>query len=296
VRKDIFTLIKKLEALIINQNDIQRFIKAIKDNSEYDFSNYAPKSFYRRVEKLLEDYETDIYDLIDKIYEGDAKFIQQIINHLTVNTTELFRDPKVWHAIRYRIFPKLKDKEKINIWHPGCSSGQEVYSMLILLNEAGLIDRTNVYGSDINTDMLEKAQRGEYSYRLNIEYFQNFDEVVRKNPHDYEDYKNVPYTKYFDLDPLNDIIRVKPFLKEKATFIKHDLVSLKNPFNKPFDLIVCRNVLIYFNRTLQNQVIHFFYDNLEYPGFLVLGYHESILGPESYNFHKHGYYYAKKLN
>ncbi len=281
--------------MTLNQNDIYNFIKAIKDNSEYDFSQYAPKSFYRRVEKLLEDFEIDIYDLIDKINDGDAKFIQKIVNHLTVNTTELFRDPKVWHAIRYRIIPKLRKNDTINIWHPGCSSGQEVYSMLILLNEEGLLDRTNIYGTDINTEMLDKATRGEYSYRLNVEYFQNFDEVIRKNPHNYEEYHNVPYTKYFDIDPVNDLIKVKPFLKEKAKFAKHDITKLNNPFGKKFDMIVCRNVLIYFNRNLQSNVINFFYDHLEFPGYLILGYHESIIGPESYKFHKHGYYYAKKL-
>ncbi len=281
--------------MIINQNDIHNFIKAIKENSEYDFSQYAPKSFYRRVEKLLEDFETDIYDLIDRIQEGDANFIQKIVNHLTVNTTELFRDPKVWHSIRYRILPKLRNNEVINIWHPGCSSGQEVYSMLILLNEEGLLDRANVYGTDINTEVLDKATKGEYSYRLNVEYFQNFDEVIRKNPHNYEEYRNVPYTKYFDIDPVNDIIRVKPFLKEKAKFIKHDITKLNNPFGKQFDIILCRNVLIYFNRTLQSKVINFFYDHLPFPGYLILGYHESIIGPESYKFHKHGYYYAKKI-
>ena len=281
--------------LILNQNDIYNFIKALKENSEYDFSQYAPKSFFRRVEKLIEDFGQDIYDIIDQIYEGDKSFIQRIVNHLTVNTTELFRDPKVWHAIRYRILPKLKDNDTINVWHPGCSSGQEVYSMLILLNEEGLLERANIYGTDINTEMLDKASRGEYSYRLNVEYLQNFDEVIRKNPHNYEDYKNVPYSKYFDIDTVNDIIRVKSFLKEKAKFVKHDITKLTNPFGKEFDLIVCRNVLIYFNRTLQSKVINLFYGNLLFPGYLVLGYHESIIGPESYNFHKHGYFYAKKI-
>ncbi len=281
--------------MTLNQNDIYNFIKAIKENSDYDFSQYAPKSFFRRVEKLLEDYNTDIYDLIDKINDGNANFIQKIVNHLTVNTTELFRDPKVWHSIRYGILPKLKDNDVINIWHPGCSSGQEVYSMLILLNEEGLLDRANVYGTDINTEILDKATKGEYSYRLNIEYFQNFDDVIRKNPHNYEEYRNVPYSKYFGIDPINDIIRVKPFLKKKAKFIKHDITTLTNPFGKQFDMIVCRNLLIYFNRALQSKVINLFYRHLQFPGYLVLGYHESIIGPESYKFHKHGYYYAKKL-
>ncbi len=279
----------------LQPSEIQLFIKALKETSEYDFSQYALNSFTRRVEKLLETLNTDIISLIDEIYNGDKNFIQKIVNEITVNTTELFRDPKVWQSIRYRILPKLKNKDVINIWHPGCSSGQEVYSMLILLYEEGLFDKTNIYGSDINTDMLEIAVKGEFSYRLNIEYLQNFDEVIRKNPFNYEQINDVPYSKYFDIDSINDVIRVKPFLREKPVFIKHNLVSLTNPFEKKFDIIVCRNVLIYFNRELQAKVINFFHRHLNFPGYLVLGYHETILGPESLNFHKHGYYFAKKI-
>ena len=276
--------------------EIKLFIKALKEVSEYDFSEYALNSLKRRVEKLVEDFQMDILEIIDKIYQGDQNFIQRVVNEITVTTTEFFRDPKVWQAVRYRILPKFRNYQTINIWHPGCSSGQEVYSMLILLNEEGLLEKANVYGSDINTDTLEQAKKGEYSYRLNIEYLQNFDEVIRKNPYNYEEYRDIPYTKYFELDPINDIIRVKPFLKEKPVFIKHNLVTLTNPFEKKFDIIMCRNVLIYFNRSLQSKVLNFFYKNLNYPGYLILGYHESILGPESLNFFKYGYYYAKKIN
>ena len=281
--------------MTLNQNDIYAFIKALKENSEYDFSQYAPKSFFRRVEKLIEDFGEDIYEIIEKINEGDKDYIQRIVNQLTVNTTEFFRDPKVWHVIRYQILPKLRQNDKINIWHPGCSSGQEVYSMLILLNEKGLLDLANVYGSDINTEMLNMATKGEYSYRLNVEYLQNFDEVIRKNPYNYQEYRNVPYSKYFHIDPINDIIEVKPFLRKKAKFIKHDITKLNNPFDTSFDLIVCRNLLIYFNRNLQSKVINFFYNSLIYPGYLVLGYHESILSADAYNFHRQNYYYAKKI-
>ncbi len=280
---------------MLSPEQIKLFIRALKYNSEYDFSDYAPKSFARRVEKLLEDLQIDFYELIDKIEDGDPNFIQFVVNNITVNTTELFRDPKVWQAIRYRILPKLKNNDVINIWHPGCSSGQEVYSMMILLNEEGLLDKSNLYGTDINTEMLEIARKGEYSYRLNVEYLQNFDQVINKNPYDYKEVGSVPYSKYFEIDPINDIIRVKPFLREKAVFVKHNLVSLTNPFEKQFDMIVCRNVLIYFNRNLQTKVINLFHRSLKYPGYLVLGYHETILDPESMGFFKHGYYFAKKL-
>ncbi len=280
--------------MIIQESEIFELIEAIKAVSDYDFSEYAPRSFARRVEKILEDYNLTIDKLIRKVYASDQAFVQELVNDITVNTTELFRDPKVWHAIRYRILPKLKNYEVINIWHPGSSTGQEVYSMLILLYEEGLFDKVNVYASDINTKVLETARKGEYSYRLNIEYLQNFDEVIRRNPFNYEEYRDVPYTKYFEIDQINDKIKVKPFLREKPVFVKHDLVKGTNPFGRKFDIILCRNVLIYFQRSLQEKTVRFFHKNLNYPGFLVLGLHESILGSESLLYHKHGYYYAKK--
>ncbi len=102
--------------------------------------------------------------------------------------------------------------------------------MLILLNELGLLDRANVYASDINTKALEIAQKGEYIYRFNIEYLQNFDEVIRRNPYNFEEYNNVPYTKYFDIDQEKDKISIKAFLRDKTVFKHHDLVKRRKYF------------------------------------------------------------------
>lgn len=280
---------------MIPKDNINILIKVLFKVNDYDFSEYSEKSFNRRIDKILSDYRLTINELIREIKKSDPIFIERLIADITVNTTELFRNPPVWHSVKYRILPKLKDNETIDIWHAGCSTGQEVYSMMILLNEMDLLDRVNIYASDLNIKALENAVKGEYIYRFNIEYLHNFDEVIRKNPYNFEEYNNIPYSKYFDIDQINDTIKIKEFLKNKVIFKKHDLVKRENIFNKKFDVIMCRNVLIYFNLALQAKVLKFFFQNLKFPGYLVLGYHESILGNEANLFHKKHYYYTKKL-
>ncbi|MDF1547896.1 MAG: hypothetical protein P1P88_08730, partial [Bacteroidales bacterium] len=189
----------------VTQDDINRIIYAIKANSTYDFSNYSVKSFTRRIEKSLFDFKLDITGLI-KMIKSDAGFIDNLVKNITVNTTELFRDPKAWQTLRYRILNQFAENRKINIWHAGCSTGQEVYSMLILLNELGLLDKANVFATDINEDVLKTAKAGEYTYRFNLEYFENFDKVIRENPFNFDVYNDIPYSRYFEIDKINDSI------------------------------------------------------------------------------------------
>lgn len=274
-------------------DDIYRTIAAIKSNSNYDFSNYSIKSFTRRIEKAMFDFKLDIDKLIKQI-KTDNQFIEALIKNITVNTTELFRDPKAWHTLRYKVFNQLNDNRKINIWHAGCSTGQEVYSMLILLNELGLLEKANIFASDINEDVLRTAKAGEYTYRFNLEYFENFNKVIRENPFNYEVEYDVPYSKYFEIDKVNDLIKVHDFLRKRPVWIKHDLVNEGNIFNTKFDLIVCRNVLIYFNTDLQSHVFETFYQSLFRKGILMIGIHESIIGPLSNSFVKSGLIYIKK--
>jgi chemotaxis protein methyltransferase CheR len=279
--------------MVITNNDIEFVINTIKTISHYDFSEYSIKSFTRRIEKILIDYKLEIPTFIDKI-KTQPLFLEKVVKDITVNTTELFRDPMVWQNLRYRVIPKLLEKSRINIWHAGCSTGQEVYSMLILLNEMNLLDRSNIFASDLNTDVIETAKKGEYVYRFNIEYLENFNQVIRQNPYNFDEFYDVPYSKYFDIDKVKDILSIKPFLLKKVVYKKHDLVKEGNAFNNKFDLIMCRNVLIYFNNDLQNHIFDLFYDCLYSKGTLVLGIHESILGPKASKFNKKGLVYIKK--
>ena len=161
-------------------------------------------------------------------------------------------------------------------------------------NELGLFDKVQVYATDISNNVLEKAPKGVYRYRFNIEYLNNFDKAIKENPYNNKEY-DVPYSKYFDINKSKDTINMKPFLQKKPAWLKHDLVFDKNIFNTKFDIIMCRNVLIYFSTQLQNKVLHLFYDCLHKDGYLVLGMQESILGPLLTKFEKTGMVYRKKV-
>ncbi len=279
--------------MVLGEQHINELNETFRLVSDYDFSDYSEKSLLRRIEKILSDESMSFQELILKL-KTDRVFLEHVVKEITVNTTELFRDPKIWHIIKYQILKKLQEKETLNIWHVGCSSGQEVYSMNILLHEAGLADRTKLYGTDINGDMLARAQEGRYPFRFNLEYLDNFKQVVQINPLNYEDFNDVPFSKYFEIDELNDTIKVREILKSNVEFKKHNLVNQDNLFKIKFDMILCRNVLIYFNVRLQNKLFHTFSDNLLRKGYLILGAHESILGPEVFGLIKHGNYYIKK--
>ncbi|NJO88304.1 MAG: hypothetical protein HC831_04535 [Chloroflexia bacterium] len=142
----------------VTLDDIQRIIAAIRTSSTYDFRNYSIKSFTRRIEKALFDFKLNVANLIKKI-KSEPDFIESLVKNITVNTTELFRDPKAWQTLRYRILNQFGENRKINIWHAGCSTGQEVYSMLILLNELGMLEKANIFATDINEDVLKIAKR-----------------------------------------------------------------------------------------------------------------------------------------
>jgi chemotaxis protein methyltransferase CheR len=166
--------------------------------------------------------------------------------------------------------------------------------MLILLNELDLLDRANVFATDINEDVLAIAKVGEYTYRFNLEYFENFNKVIRENPFNYEINNDIPHSKYLEIDKKNDIIKVHDFLRKKPVWLKHDLVTEGNIFNTKFDLILCRNVLIYFNTELQSKVFETFYQSLFRQGVLMIGIHESIIGPMTNSFNKSGLLYIRK--
>lgn len=278
---------------MVTNEDAARLITAIKMSSTYDFTDYSDKSFCRRIEKILLDNNMELNQLILKIGK-DKDFLEQMVKDITVNTTELFRNPEMWQTLRYQILPKFKKNRSIFIWHAGCSSGQEIYSMLILLSEMGMFDQAKVFATDINTDMLEAAKAGQYKYRFNLGYLDNFDKVIKENPYNFEDKIDVPYEKYFDIDKAKDIIQMKPFLREKAVFRKHDLVKDGNVFYSKFDIILCRNVIIYFNNKLQGHVIDMFSNSLNHDGYLILGSHESILGAPANNFERTKGFYKKK--
>ncbi len=274
----------------VTDEEIKLFLDSIRSKSNYDFSNYSMNSLKRRVRKLLNDNHLEIMGLVDRISD-DWSFMEKVVKSITVSTTEFFRDPSIWLSLQENIFPLFRSRKKITVWIPGCSTGQEVYSFIIMLHENGLENKTDIYATDINTDVLEAARKGIYKFRFNKDYLKNFDLVVN---HDKSQKNIVPYSRYLDVDEKNDTITMKPFLTGKPSFSKSDLVTDKNPFNIKFDLVICRNVIIYFNYELQNRVLNLFHRHLSNTGWLILGIHESIIGPCSSHFEKKFNLYEKR--
>jgi chemotaxis protein methyltransferase CheR len=276
----------------IEDRDIQIFQETIRESSTYDFNDYSVNSLKRRISKVLEDHKTDLLSL-NKRLRADADFLEEIVKDITVNTTELFRDPQIWKKLLYQVLPRYKHLASINIWHPGCSTGQEVYSMMMILDHMGMLDRSNIYASDINEDVLELAKKGVYRYRFNKNYILNYDDVFSSAKDSEGNSRKPDSKKYFKIDETRDLIIMQDKLRKKPVYKINDLVKNKNLFNVKFDVIICRNVIIYFNYELQNRILKLFHDNLHPNGCLLLGMHESIIGPFSHTYIKDGHFYFR---
>ncbi|MGM0654308.1 MAG: CheR family methyltransferase [Thermodesulfobacteriota bacterium] len=244
------------------QIEIKLLLEAVSLKYGYDFKNYSFAHLKRRLEKRLNLSDMDNFSQMQHRLIYDASFFNLILLDLSINVTEMFRDPWVYKKIRGTVIPVLKTYPYINVWHAGCSTGQEVYSMAILLEEEGMKKRAQLYATDFNELILSKAKDGIYPMDVMREYINNYHKSGGKN--DFSDYYAADY---------NHAI-IKHGLREKILFSSHNLVT-DGVFGE-MNLIFCRNVLIYFNKELQNRVLKLFYDSLCPGGFLCLGTKESI--------------------
>ncbi|GEN74342.1 CheR family methyltransferase [Chryseobacterium hagamense] len=251
-----------LEPSIIKDEEIEYLIKDVYDMYGYDFSEYSRASFKRRVNRIcLIDRFTSFAELRYTIL-NDADYLKRFIEEITVNVTEMFRDPQFFRTLRERILPQLGTYPLIRIWVAGCSTGEEAYSMAILLKEANLYQKSLIYGTDLNPSVLETARAGVFPLQQMKLYSENYIQSGGKK--DFSDYYTANY----------DSVKFDKSLQEKLILSTHNLVS-DSSFNS-FQLIICRNVLIYFDRGLQERVFRLFDNSLENLGFLALGAKETI--------------------
>lgn len=247
---------------MINDQDLELLITELYDYYGYNFEGYSKASFRRRIDRI---YQLDGFghfqEFLSRI-RSDETYFKNLVEEITVNVTEMFRDPAVYKILREEILPILRSKPFIRIWHAGCSTGQEVYSMAILLSEEGLLDKSLIYATDINHTVLETAKKGMFPLRLMKEYGENYRDSGGKK--DFSIY----YTANYGLAKFDEN------LSTKMVFSPHNLVS-DSSFNE-FDLILCRNVMIYFDKDLQNRALALFDDSLSKLGYLVLGTKETI--------------------
>lgn len=253
----------------ISMADYLDVIQVIRLRYGYDFTGYAQASLKRRLMRFMGHAGIEaVFDLKHQLINDEA-FFHRMVQYLTVNVTEMFRDPVFYKSLKEIVLPKLAAYPNIKIWHAGCSTGEEVYSMAILLHEAGLLDRTRIYATDLNPANLEKAASGVVQLEYMKEYTANY--IQSGGEQEFSDY----YTARYDKVILNKELR------RNVTFFQHNLVT-DQVFNE-FQLICCRNVFIYFNRDLQDQVLKLFYESLSPWGFLALGIKESLRFTEMRN-------------
>jgi chemotaxis protein methyltransferase CheR len=274
--------------------DIQNFQLTVRKHSNFDFSDYSHTSLRRRLTRILLEMEMNMDQLTLRMKE-DEEFLQMIMRKITVHTTEMFRDPQIWKKIKTDLLPRYSSQSTLRIWHPGCSTGQEVYSMMMVLDELGLLEKSEIYASDLHQEILDTARQGIYRYRFNQIYLENFDRVMLNGEGTYSLNQKKHWKKYFHIDETRDTIQMKEYLCQKPVYKKQDLVRDPNVFLVNFDLIVCRNVIIYFNTDLQNRVFELFHQSLKQNGALLLGVHESILGAYSKRFIRKDPFYYKAL-
>lgn len=243
---------------LISDEEMSALMVAIKNRYGLDFTNYEKNSLRRGVTRLMMKYDmTSSLDLWGRILK-DESFFAAAIDDLLVNLTELFRNPDVWIKLRDEILEQLRGSVKI--WHAGCATGEEVYTMAIVLEEKKMLDRSTILASDLSTKALAKARLGDYSLELLKQYLNPF---LKFFPHKHlED--------YFDFHAKHATI--KPRYKQRVTFTKHNLVH--DGMVGSFDIIFCRNVMIYFDDQLKMRVLKLLHQSLKPGGYLIIGYYD----------------------
>ncbi len=245
----------------ITTQELSELITLVKGVYGFDFTDYGKASLTRRINRIMGLKRLSFYDL-KHLLINDADFFQHFLEEVTVNVTEMFRDPSFYKAVMHQVVPYLSTYQHIKVWTAGCSSGEEVYSLSILMNEAGLKSKSFIYGTDINTEVLKEARKGIYSFRKVKSYAENY--VHAGLTGSITDHCTIMY----------DAATVHSELKQNTLFSVHNLVS-DGVFNE-FQLITCRNVFIYFDNPLQERVLDLFYRSLCPHGFLCLGSKETI--------------------
>jgi len=251
-----------MDAIAIEDIELELLLDAIFRRYGYDFRNYSRASVSRRVKHFLARSGEDRISAVTARLLYDESFFQDLLEDFSVTVTEMFRDPDVYATLRREVVPFLRTYPFLKIWHAGCASGQEVYSMAILLMEEGLYGRATIFATDFNEGVLHKAKQGIYPIA-----------EVKKNINNYHLAGGLAsLNEYFEAH--YDSVIMSQALKKNITFARHNLVS-DEVFGE-MHLILCRNVMIYFNKTLQGRVLNLLDDSLIRSGFLCLGKKESL--------------------
>lgn len=247
---------------VIDNEQIETLLSDVLEIHGYDFLEYSHASIKRRITRL---YTLDNFVSFAEFrytIKSDKQYFKRFLEEITVNVTEMFRDPTFYKSLRNDVLPVLGTYPFIRIWVAGCSTGEEAYSLAILLKELNLLQKSLIYATDINPSVLDKAKKGMFPLNYLKGYSENY--VNSGGLKDFSSY----YTANYSLAKFDES------LSSKMIFSTHNLVS-DHSFNE-FQLILCRNVLIYFDKELQHKVFQLFDNSLEKLGYLALGSKESL--------------------
>lgn len=247
-------MIKDIEVEILLNDSLEIF--------GYDFTNYSKASIKRRINRLFVLDKFPSFAEFRYHLRTDSKYIKRFVEQITVNVTEMFRDPTFYKALSEQVLPSLGTYPFIRIWLAGCSTGEEAYSIAIILKELDLLNKSLIYATDINPEVLEKARKGIFPLSQMKQYSENY--ILSGGKNDFSSYYSANY----------NVAKFDDSLKPNMIFSTHNLVS-DHSFNQ-FQLILCRNVLIYFDKELQAKVFTLFDQSLGNLGFLALGSKETL--------------------
>jgi len=242
--------------------EIKLVLEAIHEQYGYDFRDYASDSIQRRVHAVLAKSGAAHFGELQHRLLTEPTFFASLLGGLTVQLSEMFRDPKFYRAFREKVIPVLRTYPQLKIWHAGCASGEEVYTTAIILTEANLYERTQIYATDVSAAVLEQAREGVYPAEHAAKFAESYRESGGKS--ELSDYYSSAYGR----------IAVRESLRKNVVFFQHDLVS--DYALGEMHVIFCRNVLIYFGATLRERVIDMFARGLYRGGFLCLGASECL--------------------
>ncbi len=250
-------------------NELKQLTQIIKTKHSYDFSEYALPSFKRRIERYLSNNKIEDTTTLINLLLSDQINTQDFLSELTVNVTEMFRDPSMWKFLKENTLPNLISKTSaLKVLHAGCSSGEEVYSLKIILDQLSIKSNCIIDAFDLDKSIINQAQQGTFHQK-----------DLKKNNANFQETGATGNLLDF-LNKSDNHYSIDETLKRGILFSEADLISCE--IDKQYDLIFCRNLLIYFNQPLQNKVLKKIVNALKPNGILIIGFNESISWCESY--------------
>ncbi|MDN4165908.1 protein-glutamate O-methyltransferase CheR [Cytophagales bacterium LB-30] len=268
----------------LSDEEVNALTEAIHKRYGLDFTCYELKSLKRRILRILHLYKLQSsHELWQKVLR-EKEFIQVLINEISVGLTAMFRDPELWAYLRDVVLPPLANRPAIRIWHAGCSTGEEIYTMAIVLKEVGLLSKAKALATDMNSEALQASEKGEYHKIKMIEYGRNYAQYQPKK--DFQEYCSLDANHYV----------AKPYLRAHVKFTLHNLVT--EPIQGKYDIIFCRNVMIYFDQATKERLLHAFHQALYPGGYFIIGFFDSIVSlidKEKFSFENPGLRVYKKV-